>query len=273
MNFTALIAEDEPLLAANLEAELARVWPELKIVANVLDGKSALQQALVLQADILFLDISMPEMSGIEVATALIEEWPEDGKAMPIIVFVTAYDQYAVQAFSCAAMDYILKPVQTERLMQSCTRLQAQLCSRDPIAPQESGDVVQQMRKLLDMTQGIQGTQLNTVTAPYLRVLQVSVGQLIVMVKVDSILYFEAADKYVRAVTQEKEYLLRTTLKELQTQLDPQRFWKIHRGTLVCNEAIESALRTESGSLVLSLRQHADKLKVSRLYAHLFGGM
>ena len=264
---TALIAEDEPLLAANLQAELARLWPALRIVATAPHGQAAVEQALALQPDVLFLDIRMPGMSGLEAAQAIAEDWPEGGaRPFPLIVFVTAYDQYALQAFERAAVDYLLKPVQPERLAQTCQRLQAALALREQ--PQPAGaalDAVMQQRGLL-------GPAAVPATAP-LRVLQAGVGNAIHMVPVDEVLYFEAADKYVRVVTAEREHLVRTSLRELQPQLDAQRFWQIHRGTIVRSDAIASALRDESGKLTLTLRGHPDKLTVSRLYTHLFKAM
>jgi len=269
MTPTALIAEDEPLLAANLQAELARLWPELHIVATVGNGDAAAEQALALRPDLLFLDIRMPGMSGLEAAQAIAEDWPGNAaQAFPLIVFVTAYDQYALQAFERAAVDYVLKPVQPERLAQTCARLKAALAQRQPAsAPGPALDeVMQQLRGLIGQTAPAQ-------SAAPLRVLQAGVGNAIHMVPVDEVLYFEAADKYVRVVTAEREHLIRTSLRELQPQLDAQRFWQIHRGTIVRSDAIATAVREESGKLTLTLREHADKLTVSRMYAHLFKGM
>ncbi|HJV61620.1 MAG TPA: LytTR family DNA-binding domain-containing protein [Albitalea sp.] len=267
---TALIAEDEPLLAAALQAELARQWPQLQIVASVGDGDAALAQALAVQPDVLFLDIRMPGLSGLEAAQAVAEDWPESGaRPFPLIVFVTAYDQYAVQAFERAAVDYVLKPVQPGRLAQTCARLQAALRQRTRPEGGSKGidELMQQLRGLL-------GQPVNTAPsgAP-LRVIQAGAGNAIHMVPVDEVLYFEAADKYVRVVTAEREHLIRTSLRELQPQLDPQRFWQIHRGSIVRCDAIASALRDDSGKLTLTLRGHGDTLTVSRLYAHLFKAM
>lgn len=266
---TALIAEDEPLLAQALKAELARLWPALRIVAEAGDGEQALQQALAHKPDVCFFDIRMPGMDGLEAAQALAEEWP-DGTPFPLIVFVTAYDQYALQAFDRAAVDYVLKPVQPERLAQTCARLEAALRTRN--GQQVAGGidaVMEQLRGLIAADAG------GRAAAPgaRLRVIQAGVGNLIHMVPVDEVLYFEAADKYVRVVTAEREHLVRMSLKELQPQLDPQRFWQIHRGIIVRCDAIASALRDESGKLTLALRGHADKLTVSRMYAHRFRGM
>lgn len=267
MKASALIAEDEPLLAANLQSELMQLWPDLELCARVDNGEAAVEQALAHQPDVLFLDISMPGMTGLEAAQALAEDWP-DGKPFPLIVFVTAYDSYAVQAFERAAVDYLVKPVQTERLSQTCTRLQEMLGRRtqpQTVDPSLS-TMVEQLRSVL-------GTGASATGVAPLRMIQAAIGNTIAMVPVDEVLYFEAADKYVRVVTAEREYLIRTPLRELEPQLDPNRFWKIHRGTIVRCDAIASASRNEAGKLVLSLKGHADKLTVSRLYAHLFKGM
>ena len=265
---TALIAEDEPLLAAHLRAELQRLWPQLDIVASVGHGQAAVDQALALRPHMLFLDVRMPGMSGLEAAQALAEEWPE-GSAMPLLVFVTAYDQYALQAFEQAAIDYLLKPVQADRLAQTCSRLQEALAQR--LQPAHAAapaleTTLAQLRQLL-------GTTAAPASPPTLQVIQASHGQAIHMVKVDEVLYFEAADKYVRVVTAERDYLIRTSLRELLPQLDPQRFWQIHRGTVVRQDAIAAAWRDEAGKVSLTLREHADRLQVSRLYAHLFKPM
>lgn len=271
MNATALIAEDEPLLAANLQAELARAWPELRVVANVGHGAAAVEQALALRPDVVFLDIRMPGLTGLEAAQALAEDWPDGGAALPLIVFVTAYDQYALQAFEHAAVDYVLKPVQPGRLAQTCARAQATLrARREPPAAGAPGTIdatLSQLRSLLGAP-GLAGAAPQRLT-----VIQASVGSAIHMVPVMDVLYFEAADKYVRVVTAQREYLIRTSLRELVPQLDEQRFWQIHRGTVVRADAIATALRDESGKLHLTLRDHADTLVASRLYAHLFKAM
>jgi len=270
MHATALIAEDEPLLAANLQAELARAWPELRIVANVGHGAAAVEQALALRPDLVFLDIRMPGMTGLEAAQALAEDWP-DGAPLPLIVFVTAYDQYALQAFEHAAVDYVLKPVQPERLAHTCARTQAALqARREPTAagaPTAIEATLAQLRSLL-VAPGLAAPAPAALT-----VIQASVGAAIHMVPVAEVLYFEAADKYVRVITLQREYLIRTSLRELLPQLDAQRFWQVHRGTVVRADAIATALRDESGKVHLTLRGHADKLVASRLYAHLFKAM
>jgi DNA-binding LytR/AlgR family response regulator len=281
MNPTALIAEDEPLLAANLQAELARLWPALRIVANVGHGAAAVEQALALRPDVVFLDIRMPGMTGLEAAQALAEDWP-DRSPLPLIVFVTAYDQYALQAFERAAVDYVVKPVREDRLMLTCQRLQSALRGRgdaldavDAPAPAASNAAatldatLAQLRDLL----AAPGLSTAAVGTSRLTVIQASVGTAIHMVPVADVLYFEAADKYVRVVTAQREYLIRASLRELIPQLDPQRYWQIHRGTVVRADAVATAQREESGKVQLTLRGHTDKLTASRLYAHLFKPM
>ncbi|MFZ6734971.1 LytR/AlgR family response regulator transcription factor [Undibacterium sp. Ji42W] len=284
MNATALIAEDEPLLAANLQAELAQLWPGLRVLANVTHGTAALQQALALQPDVLFLDIHMPGMTGLEVAQALAEDWPDDDTDFPLIVFVTAYDQYAVQAFEWAAFDYVLKPVQPQRLAHTCSRVQAALQQRGRAvslpASAATPDLIEQLRSLLDSKAGHAlaptaqpAVQHSTQPVTPLRVLQVQAGNTINMVAVDEVIYLESADKYVRVVTATREHLIRISLRELQPQLDPQVFWQIHRGTVVRCDAIASAVREGNGKLMLNLHNHPDRLQVSRLYLHLFKGL
>lgn len=267
----ALIAEDEILLAENLRQELQKLWPELEIVAQAPHGQAALEQAQALQPDICFLDIRMPGLSGLEVATALAEDWPDTpGSApFPLLVFVTAFDQYALQAFEHAAADYVLKPVQPERLAQTVARLQERLATPCGTAPAAAAldPVLAQLRTLL-------GNGLAPAAALQpLRLLQVGIGNTVHMVPVEEVLYFEAADKYVRAVTATKEHLLRVSLRELLPQLDTQRFWQIHRSVIVRSDAIERAVRDDAGKLTLHLRGHADKLGVSRVHAHLFKGL
>jgi DNA-binding LytR/AlgR family response regulator len=262
---TALIAEDEPLLALALQTELTRAWPALQIVASVGDGVSAVRQALALLPDVLFFDIRMPGMSGLEAAAELAEQWPQSGKAFPALVFVTAYDQYAVQAFEAQAVDYLLKPLQAPRLQKTIEKLQLAL-----VKPAQSAinfeSTLSQLRGLLGATGALAGL------AP-LKVIQASVGNSIRMVPVEDVLCFEAADKYVRVLTAEREYLIRTPLKELLDQLDTQVFWQIHRGTVVRALSIESVTRDEAGKTALALRGLKEKFVVSRLYAHLFKAM
>ena len=275
---TALIAEDEPLLASALRAELARVWPELDVLGTLGDGVSAVKFALEHKPDVLFFDIRMPGMSGLEAAAELANEWDttaQGGSPFPALVFVTAYDQYAVQAFEAQAMDYLLKPVQTGRLQKTVLKLQPALAGRD--RPQQPGapgtnfeagldHTLAQLRQLLAQPPG-------TPAGARLRVIQVSVGNSIRMVPLEEVVYFEAADKYVRVLTPDHEYLIRTPLRELLPQLDSQQFWQVHRATVVRAQAIEAVTRDEAGKSWLQLRGRAEKLAVSRLYAPLFKAM
>jgi DNA-binding LytR/AlgR family response regulator len=272
----AVIAEDEPLLAETLRHELAALWPELAIVALVGDGQSAVEQTLALQPEVCFLDIRMPEMSGLEAAQALAEDWPDEGAPFPLIVFVTAYDQYALQAFERAAFDYVLKPVEPARLALTCKRLRDALAARasaaaagsDTGAPAsaELAGAVEQLRALL-------GAAAPSAPVEPLRVIQAGIGNAIHMVPVDEVVYFEAADKYIRVLTAEREYLIRVALRELLPRLDASRFWQIHRGTVVRADAIAAAEREESGRVTLRLRGRPEKLVVSRLHAARFKAM
>lgn len=263
----ALIAEDEPLLAAALEQELARAWPELAIAVRVGDGLSAVRQALALLPDILFLDIRMPGCSGLEAALELADAWPQ-GQPLPALVFVTAYDQYAVQAFEAQAVDYLLKPVQPERLRKTVDRLRQALAQRGTAWAQE-----QTLAQLRQLAQAPGLGLAQAAAAQPLTVIQASSGHQIHMVALAEVLYFEAADKYLRVLTARQEYLIRTPLKELAAQLDPTVFWQVHRGTLVRATAIASAERDEAGRLYLHLRDRPERLAVSRLYAPLFKAM
>ena len=282
----ALIAEDERLLAAALQQDLTRAWPELQVVAVVGDGRSAVRQALALRPDVLFFDIRMPGQSGIEAAAELADAWPDD-QPFPALVFATAYDQYAVQAFEAQAVDYLLKPIQADRLARTVAKVQGLLAQRasaatgaPPSAPSavlpspELEATMAQLRALL----GAPGVGTAPAAAPAaaatrLSVIQASHGTQIHMVPVAEVVYFEAADKYVRVLTAEREYLIRTALKELIEQLDPQEFWQVHRSTLVRATAIATVTRDETGKQHLSLRGRPERLPVSRLYAHLFKAM
>ena len=274
----ALIAEDEPLLAMALRQELASAWPQLQIAATVADGNSAVTQALALLPDVVFFDIRMPGQSGLEAAVELADEWVGD-RPFPALVFVTAYDQYAVQAFEAQAIDYIVKPVQPARLQKTVVKLHALLTQRS-LGGNHFEATLDQLRSLLAVK--LPGTpSFDPATNPRqanaadraLTVIQASVGASIRMVPVGEVLYLEAADRYVRVLTADHEYLIRTPLRELLPQLDAGDFWQIHRGTVVRAGAIDSVTRDEAGKLHLQLRGRTEKLPVSRLYAHLFKAM
>lgn len=268
---TALIAEDEHLLAQSLHAELARAWPALQVVATVGDGASAVRQALALQPDVLFFDIRMPAMGGLDAAAELAEQWPSRGaqaRAFPQLVFVTAYDQYAVQAFEAQAVDYLLKPVHAARLQKTIAKLQLALAKSSHVAIDFEATMSQLRGLLASPTAPSEGKAKTPLT-----VIQASVGTAIRIVPIDEVLCFEAADKYVRVLTAGRDYLIRTPLKELQDQIDPTVFWQIHRGTIVRAMAIEGVNREEGGKASLTLRGLGGKFAISRLYAHLFKAM
>ncbi len=293
---TALIAEDEPLLAASLQRELATLWPELQTQIAT-DGLQAVELALAMLPQVLFFDVRMPGQSGLEAAQEIAERWPH-GKRLPLLVFVTAFDEYAVQAFEQAAVDYIVKPVKTERLQQTLDRIKP-LAGIEPaqsateyIANVSNTDADELMfnalRTLLRTPLGsvlasrsIAGsasTHTSTpAAAPRLQRIQASVGSQIVIVQMEDVAYFEAADKYVRVLTgmakQERELLIRTPIKDLLPQLDAQEFWQIHRSTLVRASMIEAVHRDEAGRMSISLHGRSEKLPVSRLYASLFKAM
>jgi DNA-binding LytR/AlgR family response regulator len=257
----ALIAEDEPILAATLASTLARLWPELKISAMVENGLAAVEEALARQPDILFLDIKMPGKTGLEAARELAEDWPGD-KPFPLIVFVTAYDQYAVEAFEHAAVDYVCKPVNDERLSRTIARLKARLAK-----PQDRND---ELERMIGQLRAMTPAQPS---AERLTIIRAAIGNQIRMIPVNEVIYFEAADKYINVVTADGESLIRTSLKELLPQLDSNQFWQIHRGTVVNASCIQMAIRDEAGKLSVKLRNRKESLQVSRLFAHLFKQM
>jgi DNA-binding LytR/AlgR family response regulator len=265
---TALIAEDESLLAQSLVAELALAWPELKIVAIVGDGFSAVEKTLTLEPSLLFFDVRMPGLTGLEAAADIADQWPSN-KPLPVLVFITAYDEYAVKAFEQAAVDFLVKPLQSARLEQSLRRIKPLVQRTFESTPEDSSlGTIAQLRDLLGNRQP---------ATALLQRLQVSIGTTIAMVPIEEVQYFEAADKYVRVLTTTKEYLIRTPIKDLLPQLDPAVFWQIHRSTIVRASAIESVKRDETGRLKVGLCDNAqgksESLIVSRLFAHLFKAM
>jgi DNA-binding LytR/AlgR family response regulator len=264
--FCALIAEDEPVLAQALAHTLQRLWPELAIEAIVPNGVQAVEKALALQPDLLFLDIRMPGMSGLQAAEALAEDWP-DGRPFPLIVFVTAYDDYALQAFEQAAADYVQKPVSDARLAKTVARLQARLAA--PAADNTGDAALEQVLRQLRALAPPPASQ----PAARLGVIRAAVGNQVRMIPVSEVIYFEATDKYVNVVTADSQSLIRLSLRELLDQLDPAQFWQIHRGTVVNISQVTAAVRDEAGRLRLSLRKRSETLAVSRVFAHLFRQM
>ena len=258
----ALIAEDEPILAYALLQSLQRLWPDLQIGGVVDNGVAAVREALAQRPDVLFFDIKMPGKTGLEAAHELAEEWP-DTEPFPLIVFVTAYDQFAVQAFEQAAVDYVLKPINDARLSKTVERLKMRL-DQHAERGNELERVLGQLRTLVPAAPA---------AAERLNMVRAAVGNQIRLIPVGEVLYFEATDKYVNVVTAAGDSLIRTSLKDLLPQLDPNQFWQIHRGTVVNVQWVQVAVRDESGKLSLKLRNRTETLAVSRVFAHLFRQM
>ena len=247
----ALIADDEPALRVELRRLLADTWPELGVVASVGDGAAALGAIERLRPDVAFLDIRMPPPSGLDVARGA-----GPGTA---VVFVTAYDTHAVEAFEQAAVDYLLKPVVGSRLQETVDRLKRRLAgeNRNEPDPQALESLI---RRLAD-------------TPEYLHWLRVGQGERIELVAVDDVCFFRSDRKYTAAVTRDREHLVRTPIGELAARLDPARFWRIHRGGIVNVAAIEAARRDLRGRYRLTLRERPEVLRVSAAYGHLFRRM
>jgi DNA-binding LytR/AlgR family response regulator len=263
MHPRALIAEDEPLLAEGLKSALALAWPELQVVALAPNGIEALRLAGSERPDIAFLDIRMPGLTGLEVASELADRLNE-GEAVPRIVFVTAYDEYALKAFDLAAVDYLLKPVSGERLAKAVERLKAQLAE-----PKE--DLAQLVSKLQQVMAG--GAATASAGDGALKIIRAAVGNTVRMIPVEEVCYFQSTDKYTSVFTRDAEVLIRTPLKELLAQLPQDRFRQIHRGTVVNMAEVAAAMRDDAGRVSLRLKQRKETLPVSRVFAELFRQM
>ncbi|KPF50702.1 LytTR family transcriptional regulator [beta proteobacterium AAP121] len=255
---TALIADDEDLPRAELRRMLASAWPELQVVAECEDGPAAVEALETLAPQIAFLDIRMPGMNGLDVARAA------SGRCHT--VFTTAYDSHAVAAFDAGAVDYLLKPVNAERLAQAVQRLQQRLRSAAP-AP----DIDTLLQRLAGRLQG--GAAAEAGGPPRLRWLSASVGDTIKMFAIDEVLFFQSDEKYTRVVTATDEAHVRKPLREIADGLDPEAFWQVHRGAIVRASAIARAQRDELGRITLHLRQHGETLAVSQAWAWRFKPM
>jgi DNA-binding LytR/AlgR family response regulator len=247
----ALIADDEPPLARHLQQQLAALWPELQFAPLARNGLEAAEQIAALNPDVAFLDIQMPGLTGLEVAQGI-----EGGTK---VVFVTAYDDYAVQAFEQQALDYVLKPVKAERLQRTVERL------REAIARPPAGED----DRLAAALARLQGRP----AAERLRWIRASAGELMHQVPVEDVLFFRADDKYTCVQTAAAEHLIRTPIVELLAQLDPAVFVQVHRSTLVNLNHLAGTRRDEASRLFLRLRGFAAELPVSRAYVHLFKAM
>ena len=252
---SALIADDEPHLARALAAELARLWPQLQIVHVARNGVEAAERINALQPDLAFLDIQMPGLTGLEVAQGI------EGRTR--VVFVTAYDEYAVQAFEHEALDYVLKPVRADRLQRTLDRVQRALAQ--PVA-EDSAQLLAALKKLVPAA----GT---STPAERLRWVRASSGELTHQVAVQDVLFFHADDKYTCVRTASAEHLIRTPIAELAAQLDPAVFVQVHRSTIVNLAHLAGTRRDEASRLFLRVKGHTQELPVSRAYVHLFKAM
>ncbi|MCW5661346.1 MAG: response regulator transcription factor [Burkholderiaceae bacterium] len=263
--YRAVLADDERLMREQMRARLAEVWPDLELVAEAKNGLEAVQAVQQHQPDIVFLDIRMPGLTGVEAARQIAQlELPDDA-LLPEIVFVTAYDQYAVEAFEQGAADYVLKPAERERLAVTVERLKKRLASRGTADAPASAPIQQLLHKL--------SAQLHPGAAGYLQWIQASVGSTIQMIPVADVLFFISDEKYTRVQTAQLEALIRKPIKELVDELDPQVFWQIHRSTLVNIHAVAGVSRDFRGRQIVAVKGHPEKLEVSRSYAGLFKGM
>ena len=251
MTARALIADDEPRLAENLRDRLRALWPELEILPLAANGLEALRAINEDEPDVAFLDIRMPGLTGIELAKRV--------DTNTHIVFVTAFDQYAVEAFDREVVDYLLKPVADERLARCVDRLQKKLASDEKPPPLD-----EMLAKLARALPGASGK---------LRWIRASKGELVHQIPVDDVLYFQASDKYTCVMTREGESLIRLPLAELAAQLDVDVFWQIHRGTVVNMNEVSATRRDLSGRVFVKLKDGKTELPVSRAYAHLFKQM
>ena len=251
---TALIADDEEAPRAQLLLALQSAWPELDVVAQCVNGVDAWDAFLEHDPEVCFLDVRMPGLTGIEVAQRIA------GRAQ--VVFVTAYGDHALAAFDAGAVDYVLKPVEPQRLQQAVARVKARMAA-PVVAP---GDLQQLLNQLASQVRK---------PAP-LEVLQAGVGKEVRLVRIEDVVYFESDTRYTRVVyTGEEgdaEVLIRTPLKELLAQLDPARFWQVHRSVIVNHRHIAAAVRIDEGNMVLTLRGRPERLPVSRHFQGLFKG-
>jgi DNA-binding LytR/AlgR family response regulator len=243
---TALIAEDEPLMRARLKEKLAEAWPELDIVAEAADGDEALALFDLHAPTIAFLDIRMPGRTGLDVAAAIGSD--------SHVVFITAYDQYAIAAFDAGAVDYLLKPVETDRLAQTIERVKRKLGAQ----PADLSTLVAELRGSMQPS------------AQRLRWIKAAVGKQIKLIAVDDVVYFQSDAKYTRVVLAQSEALIRTPLKDLIAGLDPERYWQIHRSTVVNLAHVASVLREDAERQFVVLKQRSEKLPISRQFTHLF---
>jgi DNA-binding LytR/AlgR family response regulator len=269
----ALIADDERLLREQLRARLAEVWPELQIVAEAKNGTEAVALTEEHHPELVFLDIRMPGMTGVEAARAIAQLPTDDDTpdAWPgcEIVFITAYDQYAIEAFEQGVVDYVLKPAERERLLVTVERIKKRLAQRHGSSAESDDAPPAGMQQLLQKL----ATRMDPAKAPTLRWIQATVGQSIQMIPVEDVLFFISDEKYTRVQTAAVEALIRKPIKELIDELDADLFWQIHRSTLVNTKFIAGVSRDLRGRQLVAVKGHPEKLEVSRSFTGLFKGM
>ena len=256
----AVIADDERLMRDQLRARLAEVWPELQIVAEARNGEEAVAAVAEHRPDLIFLDIRMPGKTGVEAAR-------EIGDACHV-VFITAYSEYAVEAFEQGAVDYVLKPAERERLELTVARLKKRLGTR----PADISGLLERLAAKLDR-ESVAPASSAAGGKQYLQWIQASMGQQIRMIPVADVLFFTSDEKYTRVQVDGYEALIRKPIKELVEELDPKQFWQIHRATIVNVKAINGVTRDFRGRQLVQLKNHSEKLEVSRNYTHLFKQM
>ncbi|HEY1587007.1 MAG TPA: LytTR family DNA-binding domain-containing protein [Polyangia bacterium] len=265
-----VIADDERLMRDQLKARLAEVWPELQIVGEAKNGLEAVDLVAAQHPDVVFLDIRMPGLSGVDAARRIAQlpapDDADDEWALPEIVFITAYDQYAIEAFEQGVADYVLKPAERERLGVTVSRIKQRLALRGTDDEPPAPHLQQLLHKL--------AAKLNpSGTPPALKWIQATVGQAIQMIPIEEVLFFISDEKYTRVQTATIEALIRKPIKELVDEVDPDLFWQIHRSTLVNTHCIAGVTRDLRGRQIVSIKGSNEKLEVSRSYTHLFKGM
>jgi len=266
----AVIADDERLMRDQLRARLAEVWPELQIADEAKNGLEAVEMVAQHRPEVVVLDIRMPGLTGVDAARQIAQMALGEDEVLPEIVFITAYDQYAVEAFEQGVADYVLKPAERDRLLVTVSRIQRRLAARNAPEALADEDRAPPMQQLLHRL----AAQLNPNARPaYLDWIQATVGQAIQMIPVAEVLFFISDEKYTRVQTAQVEALIRKPIKELIDELDPQLFWQIHRSTLVNVKAIAGITRDMRGRQIVGIKGHGERLEVSRSYTHLFKGM
>lgn len=262
---TALIADDEPLLREQLTQRLANGWPELQIAAQAANGAEAIAGAKATTPDVIFLDIHMPLMSGLAAAKNIIADANARNQAIEI-VFVTAYDQYAIEAFARGAIDYVLKPYNNARLSETIERLKRRI--QQGVSPQAATAQRDAIEAALR-----QISEKIAPTTTYLQWIKASVGQTVRLIPIDEVLYFQSDEKYTCVVLEDGEVLIRKSIKELLSELDPNRFWQIHRATIINTRAIAGVVRGLRDQADLNVKGRREVLTVSRNFTHLFKQM